>query len=92
MSGIPAAPAPLLNARARIDKFEADRATLFALWKKLLESVDGNVSLAGRLEFPDEEKSRDRAAWIVRRLGLTEYAAELRMKVQERSMGRPKTS
>lgn len=94
----PDAPPPLIDARARTTKLEAERAATFADLKAKLEAADGNVTAAASLFDPPI--TRDRAQHLTRRLGLVAYAAELRLKagvgyrVEEGSMrgkvmGRP---
>lgn len=77
---------------ARLQAIEAARAEIYPRLKAALEAAEGNVSRAGAAMWPDLEPraAKYRCHRYVRRLGLGPYAAELRVRAQGRSMGRPK--
>lgn len=79
---------PLDKIRNRVAKLEADQAEILPLWKAVLEQAGGNVTRAAEIERERNPKmNRDRAQWLTRRLGLVQYAAELRGQ----KTGRPRT-
>lgn len=87
MKSAPKTPPPLEKMTARAERLAAERQALFDELSQALKTTDGNVSEAGALLDPPV--NRDRANYLVRRVGLVEYAAELRKKASGRSMGRP---
>lgn len=89
----PSAPPPLEDMAERKAAYEKQRAIDFKKWKKLIEDTDGNVTEAAATERPDLTRSqaRDFGHGQMERLGLVEYARELRVKAGNSvGPGRPK--
>lgn len=87
----PNAPPELADMAARRAAHEAARSEDFPKWRQALEDAKGNVTHAGVKLFPElsRKEAYAAAARQVRRLGLVEYAKQLRAQDQGRSMGRP---
>lgn len=78
---------------ARKASIEAGRAERFATWKAALEKHDGNVSRATREIYPEitRKQANARGAAALAKLGLRQYAADLREKATgRRGAGRPR--
>lgn len=84
-------PPPASAMAARAQAVERARAEIYPRLRAALEAEGGNVARAGASLWPDltPRAARDRANRYVRRLGLVQFAAELRVAAQGRSMGRP---
>ena len=86
-------PAPFAMA-ARLEAVAALRAEIYPLLRAALEAERGNVARAGAAMWPElpPRAARDRCNRYVRRLDLVQFAADLRVASQGRSMGKPKES
>jgi len=83
----PSSPPPLTKMSERTAALEKERRELFEQWKAALEAAGGNVSRAAETLGA----TRDRGNYLVRRLGLAAFAAELRLKTTGKDCGRPRS-
>jgi hypothetical protein len=87
---VPQAPPALVGLDSRKRAFEAEREVLFPKWRAALQDADGNVTAAARVMFPELNGTvaRNKGNKAVRRLGLADYAAELRKAKTGHARGR----
>lgn len=82
----PPAPPVLSGLTNRREQLDKERADLFRRWRAALEANGGNVTHTAKGFQPT--MTRNQGNQITRRLGLVEYAAQLRLLNMGRSMGR----
>lgn len=100
MTTKPPAGPPALTGGERKKVLEAERARLFPIWREALERAKGNIAHASLAYFIDLglehlspqkriAKKKARGQYLTKRLGLKEYAEDLRVKAGHPKTGRP---
>lgn len=91
----PESPPPLTKLPDRLTSLAAARGTAFDALRLALAAHRGAVTRAAVSMFPDMPKgaARNKVNTLVRRLGLADYAADLRQRATgRRGAGRPKAN